>query len=122
MPTSSSALETRCIAMEGLPKEALSQVASYFQALSEPTRLTLLNLLRGGERSVGELAELLGASIPNTSKHLKQLAQAGLVHRRPEGTTVFYAIADPSVFDLCDVVCGGLERAAHAEVKLLRRR
>ncbi len=105
-----------------LSPELMARVAERFRLLGDPRRLGLLQVLRGGERSVGELAELLGASIPNTSKHLKQLAQAGLVHRRPEGTTVFYAIADPSVFDLCDVVCGGLERAAHAEVKLLRRR
>jgi AraC-like DNA-binding protein len=46
--------------MEGLPPEALAQVASYFQALSEPTRLQILNLLREGERNVGEIAQQCG--------------------------------------------------------------
>jgi len=60
--------------MEGLPKEALDQVASYFQALSEPTRLMLLNLLRDGERSVGDLAQATGFTIANVSRHLTLLA------------------------------------------------
>jgi hypothetical protein len=53
--------------MEGLPDEALAQVAAYFQTLSEPTRLQILNLLRQRERSVGELAQLCGYSSANIS-------------------------------------------------------
>jgi DNA-binding transcriptional ArsR family regulator len=102
--------------MEGLPKEALDQVASYFQALSEPTRLMLLNLLRDGERSVGELAQATGFTIANVSRHLTLLAQRGLVIREGRGTSVFYRIADESVYALCDLVCGNvaqqLERQA----------
>ncbi len=105
-----------------LPPELLDRVAERFRLLGDPLRLGLLQALRGGEASVGELADRLGTSIPNASKHLKQLCQAGVIRRRPEGTSVYYAIVDPGVFDLCDVVCGGLERAAQAEVKLLRRR
>ena len=44
--------------MENLPPEAMMEVAAYFQALSEPTRLKILNLLREGERNVGDLAQL----------------------------------------------------------------
>jgi DNA-binding transcriptional ArsR family regulator len=102
--------------MEGLPKEALDQVASYFQALSEPTRLMLLNLLRDGERSVGDLAQATGFTIANVSRHLTLLAQRGLVMRESRGTSVFYRIADESVYALCDLVCGNvaqqLERQA----------
>ena len=102
------ATRAACIAMEGLPKEALSQVASYFQALAEPTRLTLLNLLRGGERSVGELAQATGFTIANVSRHLALLAQRGLVLREGRGTSVYYRIADESVYALCDLVCGNI--------------
>jgi len=94
--------------MEGLPKEALDQVASYFQALSEPTRLMLLNLLRDGERSVGELAQATGFTIANVSRHLTLLAQRGLVLREGRGTSVFYRVADDSVYALCDLVCGNV--------------
>jgi len=96
--------------MEGLPKEALEQVAAYFQALSEPTRLSLLNYLRSGERNVGELAQLCGFTAANVSRHLALLTQHGLVERESRGTSVYYRIADKSVFALCDLVCGNVAR------------
>jgi DNA-binding transcriptional ArsR family regulator len=99
-----------CAFMEGLPKEALEQVAAYFQVLSEPTRLALLNLLRDGERNVGELAQLTGTTSANVSRHLTQLSRHGLVAREGRGTSVYYRIADPSVYQLCDLVCGSLAR------------
>lgn len=96
--------------MEGLPPEALAQVAAYFQALSEPTRLQILNLLRGGERNVGEIAELCGYTSANVSRHLALLTRHGLVARESRGTSVYYRIADESVYALCDLVCGNIAR------------
>lgn len=96
--------------MEGLPDEALAQVAAYFQALSEPTRLQILNCLRQGERSVGELAQLCGYSSANVSRHLALLTQRGLVRREGRGNSVFYSIADESVYALCNLVCGNIAR------------
>ncbi|MFO1214917.1 MAG: metalloregulator ArsR/SmtB family transcription factor [Burkholderiaceae bacterium] len=96
--------------MQDLPKEALEKVAAYFQALSEPTRLTLLNQLRSGEHSVGELAQLTGFTIANVSRHLALLGSHGLVARESRGTSVYYRIADASVYQLCDLVCGNLAR------------
>jgi len=105
--------------MEGLPDEALEQVAAYFQALSEPTRLQILNLLRKQERSVGELAQLCGYSSANISRHLALLTQHGLVARESRGNSAIYSIADQSVYSLCDLVCGSiarqLERRARAQ-------
>lgn len=99
-----------CFPMEGLPPEALTQVASYFQALSEPTRLQILNMLRGGERNVGELAQACGYTSANISRHLSLLMQHGLVERESRGTAVYYRIADESVYALCDLVCGSIAR------------
>lgn len=96
--------------MEGLTPEALSQVAAYFQALSEPTRLQILNLLRSGERNVGELAHACGYTSANISRHLSLLMQRGLVAREGRGTAVYYRIADDSVYALCDLVCGNIAR------------
>ena len=96
--------------MEGLSAEALQQVAAYFQALSEPTRLQILNLLRGGERNVGELAHLCGYTSANISRHLAFLTQQGMVARESRGTSVYYRIADASVYALCDLVCGSIAR------------
>ena len=96
--------------MQDLPKEALEKVAAYFQALSEPTRLSLLNLLRGGEHNVGELAQLTGYTNANVSRHMALLTTHGVVARESRGTSVYYRIADPAVYQLCDLVCGNLAR------------
>ena len=67
--------------MVNLPPEAMRDVAAYFQALSEPTRLQLLNLLREGERNVGDLAQLTGFTAANISRHMSMLSQQGMVAR-----------------------------------------
>ena len=106
-----------CPGMKGLPPEALQQVAAYFQTLSEPTRLQILNYLRDGERNVGDLAQLCGYTSANVSRHLAMLTKQGLVVRESRGTSVYYRIADDSVYALCDLVCGNIarqiERTAH---------
>ena len=96
--------------MQDLPQEALHQVAAYFQALSEPTRLQILNLLRQGERNVGEIAQACGFTSANISRHLSLLMQQGLVARESRGAAVYYRIADESVYALCDLVCGNIGR------------
>lgn len=103
--------------MENLDDIAIAHVAHYFQALSEPMRLKVLNALRTGDRNVGELAELLGCTTANISKHLSLLAKSGFVARETRGNAVYYRIADPAIFDLCNLVCGqiGKRLAAQAE-------
>ncbi|HEX2531457.1 MAG TPA: metalloregulator ArsR/SmtB family transcription factor [Burkholderiaceae bacterium] len=96
--------------MEALPVEALGQVAAYFQALSEPTRLHILSLLQSGERNVGELAQLCDYTSANISRHLAILSKHGLVERETRGTSVYYRIADKSVYALCDLVCSSIAR------------
>jgi DNA-binding transcriptional ArsR family regulator len=78
--------------------------------LAEPMRLKLLDRLRDGDATAGELHEALGASQQNISKHLAILRDAGMVERTKTGTQVRYAISDPSVFELCEQVCGGARR------------
>jgi DNA-binding transcriptional ArsR family regulator len=97
-----------------------SAIADRFRLLAEPTRLRLLDLLSDGERSVGGLAEDLGCSQANVSKHLALLADAGVVRRRRDGLHCFYAVSDPAVFVLCGQVCETLRRNADARVAALR--
>jgi ArsR family transcriptional regulator len=82
-------------------------LADRFQALADPTRLRILALLRLMELSVGELAQVLGQSQPRVSRHLKILADAGVLERRKEGSWVFLTLAEPRriepLFDLVDV-------------------
>ena len=69
-------------------------LADRFQALADPTRLRIVNLLRAMELSVGELAQILGQSQPRVSRHLKVLADARIVERRKEGSWVFLTLAE----------------------------
>jgi ArsR family transcriptional regulator len=70
-------------------------LADRFQALADPTRLRIVALLRLMELSVGELAQVLGQSQPRVSRHLKILADAGVLERRKEGSWVFLTLAEP---------------------------
>ena len=96
--------------MKGLPPEQLQAVATYFQTLSEPTRLQILNHLRDGERNVGELARLCGYTAANVSRHLTMLTKQGMVAREIRGTSVYYRIADGQLYALCDLVCSSIAR------------
>ena len=106
--------------MQGLSEQALSQVAQYFSALAEPSRLRILNYLREGEKNVGELAEACGCSQANVSRHLSTLAKHGLVSREGRGTSVFYRIADPGIYALCDLVCGNVAKQLENQAALLQ--
>ncbi len=106
-----------CPGMKGLPPEALQEVAAYFQTLSEPTRLQILNHLREGERNVGELAQLCGYTAANVSRHLAMLTKHGMVARETRGTSVYYRIADDQLYALCDLVCGSIARQFEQTVR-----
>jgi DNA-binding transcriptional ArsR family regulator len=93
-----------------LPERLVELIAQRFRVLGEPMRIKLLDSLRHGEATVGELQEATGASQQNVSKHLGILLQAGMVSRTKHGTSACYAITDESVFELCEQVCGGLRR------------
>jgi DNA-binding transcriptional ArsR family regulator len=93
-----------------LPEPLIELVAQRFRVLGEPMRIKLLDRLREGDATVGELQEALGASQQNVSKHLGILHSAGMVARTKQGNHSRYSISDPSVFELCDAVCGGVRR------------
>lgn len=103
--------------METLDDTSIAYVANYFQVLSEPMRLKLINALRTGERNVGELSAQFGCSTANVSKHLGLLAKSGFVERQTRGNCVYYRIADPAIFDLCELVCGQVGRRLAAQVE-----
>ena len=75
--------------------------------------------LQDGERTVSELVEEHETSQANISKHLHVLTTVGLLTRRKQGLNVFYAIADPSIFNMCEMVCGSLKKHLDAQAKLL---
>lgn len=84
--------------------EIYAQFARIGKALSNGNRLELLEFLSQGERSVEALARACDLTMANTSQHLQQLRQAGLVDARKEGQHVYYSLFDPAVIDLLAVL------------------
>jgi DNA-binding transcriptional ArsR family regulator len=83
----------------------LETVAEYFKVLSEVSRLQILQCLRSGPLNVMQLTAATGLGQANLSKHLKVLTQAGILSRETKGTSAFYEIIDPLVFEFCELAC-----------------
>ena len=99
-----------------IPDEFLELMAGKFRMLADPTRLAILRTLTQGERNVTQVVEETGRNQANVSKHLKMLAEAGLVVRRKAGLLVFYKLDDPLVERLCKLVCETIVEEAHEEM------
>jgi DNA-binding transcriptional ArsR family regulator len=107
-----------------LPEALVEMLARRFHVIGEPMRIRLLDRLRDGEATVHELAEGMGASQQNVSRHLAMLHDAGILARRKDGTQVVYRVVDEGVFELCESVCGSLQRGVvdlHAILAGVRR-
>ena len=102
-----------------LSPDVLTLIAERFKILAEPARLEILDRLRGGELTVGDLVNDTGLGQANVSKHLQLLYSFGFVGRRKEGLYVYYNLADRRVFDLCDIMCGQIEADIRKRRKML---
>jgi DNA-binding transcriptional ArsR family regulator len=106
--------------MAQIPVSALAQVADYFKVLSELSRLQVLCTLKNEAKNVTEIIAETGLGQANVSKHLKILTQAGIVKRQPQGVSVYYQIADPMTFELCELVCQRLETQLQEQSQQLK--
>ncbi len=102
--------DTNCPYDEHLDEETLFVVAQTFKALSDPTRIRILNLLCSGEHSVNDMAEMLNLGQSTVSHQLRFLKNLRLVKFRREGTTLYYSIDDEHVIDLLKQA---IEHASH---------
>jgi DNA-binding transcriptional ArsR family regulator len=110
--------------MVKLTEELFEKVATRFRALAEPARLRILDALREGELTVGELGQQTGLNQANLSKHLQLLHSLEFVVRRKDGLFVYYGLKDRHVFQLCDLMCGrlGIGPAAKSSSSVRTRR
>jgi ArsR family transcriptional regulator, virulence genes transcriptional regulator len=97
-------MEARLMTPDPTDPERFRLHAEICKVLTDPKRLMLLDALRTGERSVGDLAAAIGCSLPNASQHLAVLRGAGLVDARRNGTVVLYRLSEPEILQACDVV------------------
>lgn len=85
-------------------KRPISEVkAEFFKTLSHPARIRVLELLRDGKLSVGELIPKVGLEPSHLSQQLSALRRANIVNSRKKGSTVYYSIADHRIFELLEV-------------------
>lgn len=77
--------------------------AQVLRTLGQPRRLMILDHLHSGEKSVGELVELLGLPQANVSQHLAALRGQEIVATRRDGNTIYYSLVDPRVVQACDL-------------------
>jgi ArsR family transcriptional regulator len=100
---------------KGTSEDTIARMAARFRILADASRLAILYcLMEGGEMSVGQVGEAAGRHQANVSKHLKRLAEAGLLARRKEGLQVFYRLEDPVWEQVCRLVSSSL-RSGTAE-------
>lgn len=89
--------------------------ADFLRVLGHPVRVRIVELLRDGERSVGDLQAALGLDSGGTSQHLGVLRRQGVLETRKQGTSVFYRVRDPRTFQLLDsarqIISSSLEAA-----------
>src|SRR6059058_1202735 len=76
--------------------------ADFFRLLGHPARVRILELLRDGERTVGDLQAALGLDSSGTSQHLTAMRRQGLLESRRSGTSVYYRVKDARIFQLLE--------------------
>ncbi|CAD5952488.1 Putative transcriptional regulator ArsR family [Planktothrix tepida] len=104
-----------------LSPAALALMADFFKVLSEVSRLQIVCCLKSGAKNVTQIIEATGLGQANVSKHLKVLAQAGIVTRTQQGVSVYYEITNPFLFEVCDLVCESLVAQMHQQNQQLEQ-
>jgi ArsR family transcriptional regulator len=95
--------------IDAIPLDRVERMAGKFRMLADATRLEILAcLMRGGEKNVGEVARATGRTTANVSKHLKLLADDGILSRRKDGLQVFYRLDDPLWEQVCRLVSSSI--------------
>lgn len=82
--------------------------ASFCRVFSDPKRLRIMWALREGEKTVSDLAEIVGCSLPNVSQHLRIMRQQGMLKTRRQGRSIFYRIANAKFLNGCMMIREGL--------------
>src|ERR1019366_446921 len=86
-----------------MPQQIANFKAEFFKALANPVRIRIVDCLRGGEKGVGKLSEMLQLGPANVSQQLAVLRSRNIVTGRKSGSSVFYSVSDPALFKMLDV-------------------
>jgi DNA-binding transcriptional ArsR family regulator len=86
-----------------MPQQVANFKAEFFKALAHPVRIRIVDCLRGGEKGVSKLSEMLQIEPANVSQQLAVLRSRDIVTARKSGSSVFYSVSDPALFKMLDV-------------------
>lgn len=95
--------KSRTVVADGKPQPIHRVKAEFFRVLGHPVRVRILELLREGELSVGALQAALELDSSGTSQHLGTLRRQGVLEARRDGTSVYYRVKDPRMFQLLEL-------------------
>lgn len=101
-------------------KDLIEYRAEILKALAQPTRLKIIDFLRGGERCVCEIFPAISEEQSNTSRHLNMMLSAGVLSRRKDGLKIYYAIKHPEIIDVINIVTNVVKQDIHGRHKLLK--
>lgn len=97
--------EKLSVSQPALPETRLYELqADICQTLANAKRLQILNLLKDGEMSVGDMVKVLGIAKPNLSQHLAVMRQKGILAARRKGTAIYYRLATPQIIEACCIM------------------
>jgi len=102
-------------------KEIFEMQAEICKTLANPKRLEIINALKDGELSVGDLVESLGITKANVSQHLAVLRQNRVVNTRRAGVNIFYRINNPKIIEACSLMKSVLLEQLEENERLARR-
>lgn len=94
--------------------------AAISKTMANPLRLAILYFLKGKEKTVNELAELVGASQSNVSQHLALMRQRDMVKTRKKGRSIYYRVSNPKINQACDIVREVLIEQLEEKQKLVK--
>ncbi len=103
-----------------MPDRVSELHAELCKTLGSAIRIEILNALRGGEKTVGELSAALRVRQPNVSQHLAVLRQRGVVTTRKEGANIFYGVSNPKITQACELMKQVLVEQLKEGVELTR--
>jgi ArsR family transcriptional regulator len=102
-----------------MPETLQDFKATFLKALASPVRIRLLEELRGGPATVGDLQQRLGLDSSNVSQHLALLRAQGVVVTRRDGNKIWYAVADKRIYNILDAARAIFENRIKASTRLL---
>ena len=103
-----------------MDEKALGLKAEILKALAQPTRLKILELLRGGEKCICEIVPAINGEQSNISRHISLMQKTHLISTRKDGVRLMVSVRDSRIFEILDQVGAILKSQIHEQTKLMK--